>query len=218
MGYKTYSFIMTSFAQRERISICQNLRQLGPDQPTLCQGWTTKDLLVHLVVRENRPDAAAGLVVPFLSFYTDSIYKKFKDKSFDELISIFENGPKSPSPFSLSAVDQLANTFEFLVHNEDILRAQANYQPRIFSDDDLKFLWSRFTKSAVFFMRKVKVGVVAKTEQGTYTLKRGEEVVTISGNVIDLIMFAFGRKKNINIHFEGSSQAIEKLKNSNLNL
>lgn len=209
---------MTSFARRERTAICQTLRKLGPEQPTLCQGWSTKDLLVHLIVRENRPDAAVGLFIPFLSSYTDSISNKYKEKSFEELIAIFENGPKSPSPFSLPKVDELANTFEFLVHHEDILRAQSDYQPRKLTEEDAKFIWSRFTKSAVFFMRKVKVGVVAKTDQGTYTLKRGNDVVTISGNVIDLVMFAFGRKNTTEINFEGNPTAVEKLKNSDLSL
>ena len=209
---------MTTFARRERSAICQTLRQLGPDQPTLCQGWSTKDLLVHLIVRENRPDAAVGLFIPFLSSYTDSISKKYTEKSFEDLISIFENGPKSPSPFALPKVDELANTFEFLVHHEDILRAQNEYQPRKFTEEDAKFIWSRFTKSAVFFMRKVKVGVVAKTDQGTYTLKRGNDVVTISGNIIDLVMFAFGRQNKTEIVFEGNPLAVEKLKNSDLSL
>lgn len=209
---------MTTFAKRERSAICQTLRQLGPDQPTLCQGWSTKDLLVHLIVRENRPDAAVGLFIPFLSSYTDSISKKYNEKSFEDLISIFENGPKSPSPFALPKVDELANTFEFLVHHEDILRAQNEYQPRKFTEEDAKFIWSRFTKSAVFFMRKVKVGVVAKTDQGTYTLKRGNDVVTISGNIIDLVMFAFGRQNKTEIVFEGNPLAVEKLKNSDLSL
>ena len=209
---------MTSFAKRERSAICQTLRKLGPDQPTLCQGWSTKDLLVHLIVRENRPDAAVGLFIPFLSSYTDSVSKKYSEKSFEDLIMIFENGPKSPSPFSLPKVDELANTFEFLVHHEDILRAQDNYQPRKLSEEDAKFVWSRFTKSAVFFMRKIKIGVVAKTDQGIYTLKRGNDVVTISGNLIDLVMFAFGRKNTTEINFEGNPTAVEKLKNSDLSL
>lgn len=218
MGVKTYSFYMTSFAKRERSAICQTLRQLGPDQLTLCQGWTTKDLLVHLIVRENRPDAAVGLFVPFLNSYTKSISNKYQDKSFEELISIFENGPKSPSPFAIPKVDELANTFEFLVHHEDILRAQDNYQPRQFTQEDSKLLWSRFTKSAVFFMRKVKIGVIAKTDQGTYTLKRGNDAVTISGNIVDLVMFAFGRQNKTEIVFEGDPLAVQKLKNSDLSL
>lgn len=209
---------MTSFAKTERNAICQTLRQLGPDQPTLCQGWTTKDLLVHLIVRENRPDAAVGLFIPFLSSYTESISSKYKEKTFEELITIFENGPKSPSPFSLPKVDELANSFEFLVHHEDILRAQNDYQTRELTEEEAKFIWSRFTKSAVFFMRKVKVGVVAKTDQGTYTLKRGDDVVTISGNIIDLVMFTFGRQSKTNLSFEGNPSAIERLKNSDLSL
>ncbi len=218
MGVKTYSLNMTSFAKSERSAICQTLRKLGPDQPTLCQGWSTKDLLVHLIVRENRPDAAVGLFIPFLNSYTETISNKYKEKSFEELLSIFENGPKSPSPFSLPKVDEIANTFEFLVHHEDILRAQNYYQPRKFTEDELKSIWSRFTKSAIFFMRKVKVGVVAKTDQGTYTLKRGNDVVTISGDVIDLVMFAFGRQNKTQLNFEGNPSAVEKLKNSDLSL
>lgn len=34
----------------------------GPDAPTLGAGWKTRDLAAHLVVRESRPDAAAGVI------------------------------------------------------------------------------------------------------------------------------------------------------------
>jgi len=38
------------------------LDKTGPDAPTLCSGWTTGDLAAHLVLREHRPDAAAGVL------------------------------------------------------------------------------------------------------------------------------------------------------------
>ena len=51
-----------SVAQRERAALVEILRAVGPDAPTLCEGWTTRDLVAHLVVRERRPDALPGLV------------------------------------------------------------------------------------------------------------------------------------------------------------
>ena len=36
--------------------------ETGPDGPTLCEGWQTRDLAAHLVLRERRPDAAAGVM------------------------------------------------------------------------------------------------------------------------------------------------------------
>ncbi|MGJ4074519.1 maleylpyruvate isomerase N-terminal domain-containing protein [Corynebacterium macclintockiae] len=50
-----------STSQSEREALANLLQQSGPDAPTLCEGWSTRDLAVHLVIREYRPDAAAGL-------------------------------------------------------------------------------------------------------------------------------------------------------------
>ena len=58
---------MTRHAQSERLQLCDELDRLGPDAPTLCEGWDTRDLAAHLVIREGRPDLAVGTVVPFLS-------------------------------------------------------------------------------------------------------------------------------------------------------
>ncbi|MHB1139691.1 MAG: maleylpyruvate isomerase N-terminal domain-containing protein, partial [Microthrixaceae bacterium] len=45
-------------ARRERAELCELFEIVGPDVATLCEGWTTRDLAAHLVVRERRPDAA----------------------------------------------------------------------------------------------------------------------------------------------------------------
>ena len=44
-----------TLARTERAALADLLVELGPNEPTLCQGWTTADLLVHLQVRERRP-------------------------------------------------------------------------------------------------------------------------------------------------------------------
>lgn len=58
---------MTAFARSERLALCETLRAVGPDAPTLCEGWLTRDLAAHLVLRESRPDAAPGIVVSALA-------------------------------------------------------------------------------------------------------------------------------------------------------
>src|SRR4051794_6035530 len=35
---------MTSIAHSERTQLCALAQQLGPDAPTLCEGWTVRDL------------------------------------------------------------------------------------------------------------------------------------------------------------------------------
>ena len=49
---------------KERGALCDTIAETGPDAPTLCVGWLTADLAAHLMARENRPDAAAGIILP----------------------------------------------------------------------------------------------------------------------------------------------------------
>ena len=48
---------------RERRELCDLFEELGPDAPTLCEGWTTDDLAAHLVVRERNPTAGPGILL-----------------------------------------------------------------------------------------------------------------------------------------------------------
>ena len=68
-----------SVAQHERAALVETLRSVGPDAPTLCGGWTTRDLTAHLVLREYRLDAAPGITVPALAGYTTKVQKQITD-------------------------------------------------------------------------------------------------------------------------------------------
>jgi uncharacterized protein (TIGR03083 family) len=46
-----------TLARAERAALCDLFDEVGPDAPTLCAGWTTRDLAAHLVIRERRADA-----------------------------------------------------------------------------------------------------------------------------------------------------------------
>ena len=73
-------------ARAERRGLCDLLLEVGPDAPTLCTGWTTRDLAAHLVVRESRPDASLGIVLPPLSGWTHRVQSGAARLDYAELV------------------------------------------------------------------------------------------------------------------------------------
>ena len=67
-----------SYSREERRALCALLDETGPDAPTLCEGWTTGDLAAHLVLRERRPDAAAGVAGGPLAGYTARVQQRIR--------------------------------------------------------------------------------------------------------------------------------------------
>src|SRR5215211_3715996 len=100
-------------ARAERLALCELFVQVGPDAPTLNRGWTTRDLAAHLVVRERRPDAAAGIVVPGLAEYGERVRLQVAGQPWDDLVALVRSGPPPWSPTALEAIDRLVNTVEF---------------------------------------------------------------------------------------------------------
>ena len=121
---------MPSIARTERLALADLLDELGPDAPTLCAGWDTRSLAAHLVVRERRPDAGPGLVVSSLAGWTESVQEGYEQRPYDELTELVRSGPGRMSAFSLPGVDKFLNTTEYVVHHEDVRRAQKRWQPR----------------------------------------------------------------------------------------
>ncbi len=107
----------------------ETLRGVGPDAPTLCEGWTTRDLAAHLVIREYRPDATPGIMIPFLASHTAKVQSQVTEQNdWDELLDKVAAGPPVYSPFKL--LDPVANVGEMFIHHEDVRRAQTDWTPR----------------------------------------------------------------------------------------
>ena len=78
-------------AQDERAALAALLDETGPDGPTLCEGWQTRDLAAHLVLRERRPDAAVGMMGGPLAGYTARVQQQYLDRyPYPELIAMFQ--------------------------------------------------------------------------------------------------------------------------------
>ncbi|MFH9737822.1 TIGR03085 family metal-binding protein [Streptomyces roseolus] len=203
---------MSTHAKRERLLLADLLEAAGPDAPTLCEGWRTRDLAAHVVVRERRPDAAAGTVVPALRERLERVQEEFAAKPYEELIRLVRTGPPRFSPFTIKQVDEGANVVEFYVHAEDVRRAQSGWSAReldpVFSDA----LWSRLEKTARLLGRKAPVGLVLRRPNGqTVVAHKGTPVVTVSGEPAELTMYLYGRTEVAKVGLEGDPDAIELL-------
>ena len=65
-----------NYSRQERIALADLFFEVGPDQPTLCDGWDTRDLAVHLMLREHRLDAVPGLCVRLFKGHTDMVSRR----------------------------------------------------------------------------------------------------------------------------------------------
>ena len=200
------------WAQLERQTIADLLTSRGPDAPTLCEGWTTRDLAGHLIIRESRPDAAMGIMVPALASYADKVRIKAQSGDWTQVVDKVRNGPPKSSMMRLSTVDGLANTIEFFVHVEDVRRAQDGWQPRELDDAFQAELWSKLKGFAPRLMKPSPVGIVLSTGDGKRMQGRqGPHTVTITGTPAELTLFAYGRKQ-VQVEFSGPEESIQAVK------
>ncbi|WP_432039995.1 TIGR03085 family metal-binding protein [Streptomyces cucumeris] len=210
---------MSTHAQRERLLLADLLESAGPDAPTLCEGWTTRDLAAHLVVRERRADAAGGLVIKPLAARLARVQAEFAAKPYGELLQLFRAGPPRMSPFALKQVDEAANSLEFYVHAEDVRRARPEWEPRAVDPVFADALWSRIERAARMFGRKSPVGLVLRRPDGrTAVAHRGTPVATVTGEPGELALFLYGRQGAARVELDGDKAAVETARSAPLGI
>ncbi len=204
-----------SLAQSERAQLADLFVTLGPDQPTLCEGWDTEDLLIHLLVRERSVLGAAGTQVSALKSFTEKASADYAKRPWTELIEEYRSGPPALNPMGWGKLDELTNSGEMFIHHEDARRGQPSWEPREFDARTTKTLedmvGSGMSKLA---LRKSPVGVQAELPSGrTIELKSGEPVVTIAGEPGEIILWMSGRTAS-NVKLTGDDQAVSALTES----
>ena len=209
----------TNWAQQERHELSDLLDALGPNHPTLCEGWTTADLAAHLVVRERRPDAALGIMVSALSGHTASVMETVKSLPWSELVDQVRQGPPKWNPFSVPVIDAAANTLEYFVHYEDVRRTVDGWKPRELDADFETLLWSRLKAMAPLMWRKAKVGVTLHNGANHIIAKKNphEPRVVATGAVGELVLKSYGRNTCV-LELLGEPEAIELFNSTSLGL
>ena len=184
-------------AHDERQAIARLLAEVGPDQPTLCGTWTTRDLLAHLILRERRPDAAVGILVKPLAARTERVQRQIGEQPWTEMIDVFRTGPPPWTIWAIPGVGDRASLFEFFVHHEDIRRAQPSWEPRAEDRAREDALWANLRTAGRLLLRRSPVGVVLRAPGRDDLVarmpKRGTAQVTLVGTPSEITLLVFGR-------------------------
>ena len=200
----------------ERVALVDALTELGPDAPTLCEGWLTKDMAAHVYVRERRPDAALG-VLPLgpLTAYTDRVMASvLRTLGYDEILRRIR---QVPAHLRLGSLDALINTVEYFVHTEDVRRPNAmpaRDMPEAFEQT----IWRRLSKQARLSFRRVDAQVTLVPTVGEPVEFGKGEPLAIHGRPSELMLLAFNRKDAAKVDLVGSTSAVEKLQSATLGL
>jgi uncharacterized protein (TIGR03085 family) len=189
---------MSLLARPERSQLCDLLDELGPAEPTLCEGWRTRDLAAHLVLRESRPDATPGILVPPLAPWTRRVQDTLASGDYGQLVARLRHGPPRLSPFRPARIDEAANAVELFVHHEDVRRAQAGWVPRALSADVEDVLWRRARSVGRLRWWRVRCGVTLVRDSGERAVVRrapaGAPTAELGGPAAELLMYVFGRR------------------------
>jgi uncharacterized protein (TIGR03085 family) len=199
---------MASVAQRERQALCDLFLETGPDAPTLCGDWTTRDLAAHLVVRDRNLLGGAGIIVSQLSGFTAKAMEREEIRPWEDLVERVRSGPT----WLTKAVDGLINTVEYFVHHEDVRRGDGSGEPRTGIDDVEDDLWGRLTSgSGRLFTRRVPKGIaidLVRPDGTTERVRGGERVVRLVGSPGEVTLYLFGRKDVARVELEGADEDV----------
>lgn len=209
---------MTDFARTERLALAAEMATLGPDAPTLCTGWTARDLAAHIVVRERRPDAALGIALKAAAGHTRSVQQRTAAQDFPILLDQLRNPPVW-SPISNPLLDEAVNVGEMFIHHEDLRRAQPGWAPRPLDPRLQATLWSRLRRTARLALRRFPATVVLDAgEFGAVTGGAGGARVTVSGDPGELSLFVAGRQLYAKVRLDGDEAAAARLSTARLGI
>jgi uncharacterized protein (TIGR03085 family) len=196
----------------ERDQLCDLFLELGPEAPTLCEGWSTLDLAAHLVMREHDPRSGLAILGgDRFAKLEDRLMSKTRAKGYETLVERLRSGPPLV-PWRMPGLRTLLNLNEWFVHHEDVRRA--NGQPprsdRPDLDDALWDLTGRTARMAVRGLKGAGLEIDAPGH-GHRTLKKAQPVVTLTGGPQELVLFVNGRRDAAQVELAGDQAGLEAL-------
>lgn len=186
-----------TFAQKERERLAALLLEVGPNAPTLNDGWTTRDLAAHLLIRERKILKAGGMFVDALEGVLEKETEKQKARPYEEVVREWAGGP----PVWVKPFDKQINTAEHFIHHEDVRRGDGVLEPREFSkvvNGELLTWAGRMGKLA---LKGSPVPVVltppdlppVTVGDSAGVAERGDRVLRVAGEPGELLMWVSGR-------------------------
>jgi uncharacterized protein (TIGR03085 family) len=215
---------MVRYARRERDSLADALTAVAPDAPTLCTGWTARDLAAHIVLRDRRPIAAAGIILKPLRGLNERVQRRIAERNYDDLVATVRSAPRL-SPLSLRPLDEVTNTVEFFIHTEDVRRAGPGWQPRALDPGLTDLLWNRLGGMAKMTLRRfpARVELVAPGRPPIHAGAKPEGAnpdtpppVQVRGEPGELVLFLSGRQDAARVEVIGRADLVAKLRGASL--
>ncbi|MGA5300657.1 TIGR03085 family metal-binding protein [Nucisporomicrobium flavum] len=205
---------MTDYARTERRLLADLLLEVGPDAPTMCAGWATRDLAAHLVVRDRRPDAMVGMLVPPLAGHGEHVRRAKAAQPYERVVAEVRTPPWW-SPVSNPLLDELANTVEYFVHHEDVRRAQPGWEPRALDRGEENALWKATKVTARLALRRLGKPVrIEAPGFGVLQVGDGTPAATVTGAPGEIVLFCSGRQSVARVEIAGD----ESIRTAKLNM
>ena len=203
------------WVQQERQALATTFASTDPDQPTLCEGWTTRHLLAHLVQREREPlsRVADQLSRPApgherrMGRLVDSARSR---EGYDALVARFAQGPSRLSPMGWA--DEAVNFLEYVIHHEDVRRGGGRTpEPRPLPDKEQASIWSRLRLMAKLGYRQSPVGVELALPSGErYRAHGSGDGVVVTGEPVELLLHATGRRAAARVEVTGADEPLRR--------
>jgi uncharacterized protein (TIGR03085 family) len=209
---------MTSYARRERSELADLLLRTGPDAPTLCAGWTTRDLAAHLVIRERRPDASLAVLIPPLAGHGEHVRKQKAAEPYERIVDEVRNPPWW-SPVSNAVTDELANALEFFIHHEDVRRGAPGWEPRVLDTGEQKAIWNGVRFTARIGLRRLHLPLLLRAP-GFGEVRVGGDTAqgTLTAEPSELALFVSGRQRAAKVDIDAPPETAEALRTAKLNI
>ncbi|WP_459981982.1 TIGR03085 family metal-binding protein [Nocardioides sp. AN3] len=202
-----------SLAARERDELCDLALAVGGSAPTMCDGWSVKDLVVHLLVRERKPWTSLGDVVPSVVASTESASAELAHLDLASLVTRLRS-----VPLPLAVLDPVVNGMELFVHHEDVRRAQPTWSVRSLSARDERHLWLAATTVGRLSVRRAGVPVAIESGSRRAVLRGGDSPVVVSGPVSEVLLFLAGRSAVSGLSFDGPAERVDQLRSAQMSI
>ncbi|MHA7132839.1 TIGR03085 family metal-binding protein [Oerskovia turbata] len=215
----------TAWHAHERTALVHALALAGPDAPTLCEGWRTRHLAAHMVLREHRPWTQVGAVGGPLRDWSEASLETLAATALEpggyaELLARVEAAPAAWSPWSWAG--DVINLVEHFVHTEDVRRGAWTAGPgkedraRALPPGLEDALWAQLRRAAPLFYRKAPTGVVLVVPGGRRLAAKAPAdrptdtgrlpgTVVVTGPVGELVLHAFGRGAHAGVTVEADA-------------
>lgn len=202
-----------SWVEDEKAALVSTLRKVAPEADTLCEGWDVRQLLAHLVQREQGPVAMVQDAIARRPPGEEPGLNRLADQArtpqgYAELVSRFDVGPPRWTPMSWAG--GLINLIEYTIHHEDIRRSGPTpAEPRMLPAGQQQAIWKQAGLFARLGFRSAPVGVQLATPAGANRVAKKGPGVTLTGEPVEVALYASGRRTPARVTVSGAPAAVE---------